>query len=164
VKKEWLPFSGDDLRFEMITNERGFTLVELLISVMVLGIIGAFTAPQFSSTLRTYRLNGATKIVWGDLHKARLMAIKENRSIRVDFPTATSYNIIRVKPGLPDEVAFSRNLAGDYPSITVSISNNTVTFGSTGTAGVGGKTIQVQSSAGTKTFTILTTGRIGNFS
>jgi type IV fimbrial biogenesis protein FimT len=144
----------------MITNERGFTLVELLISIMVIGIIGAFAAPQFGSTLRAYRLNGATKVVWGDLHKARLMAIKENRSIRVDF-AGTSYTIVRVNTG---EVASSRNLVGDYPGITVSISNNTVTFGNTGTAGVGGKTVQVQSSAGTKTFTILTTGRIGNFS
>ena len=147
----------------MILNERGFTLVELLISAMVIGIVTAFVAPQFGSTLRVYRLNGATKVVWGDLHKARLMAIKENRSIRVDF-TGTSYNIFRVRPGLPDEIAFSRNLAVDYPGTTVNISNGTVTFGSTGTAGFGGKTVEVQNSVGTKTFTILTTGRIGNFS
>jgi prepilin-type N-terminal cleavage/methylation domain-containing protein len=146
----------------MIANERGFTLVELLIGAMIIGIIGAFAAPQFGSTLRAYRLNGATKVVWGDLHKARLMAIKENGSMRVDF-AGTSYNIFRVKPGLADEVVFSRDLAADYPGITIGISNDTVTFGSTGTAGSGSKTVQVQNSGGTKTFTILTTGRIGNF-
>jgi prepilin-type N-terminal cleavage/methylation domain-containing protein len=142
----------------MITNERGFTLVELLICAMVLGIMGTFAAPQFGSMLRAYRLNGATKVVWGDLHKVRLMAIKENRNIRVDF-AGTSYNFVRVDTG---QVVLSRNLAADYPGTTVRISNDTVTFGSTGTAGGGGKTIQVQSSGGTKTFTILTTGRIGN--
>jgi prepilin-type N-terminal cleavage/methylation domain-containing protein len=144
----------------MIANERGFTLVEVLIGAMIVAIIAAFAAPQFGSTLRAYRLSGATKVVWGDLHKARLMAIKENRNIRVDF-SGTSYTIVRVNTG---EVAFSRNLVANYPGVGVSIQNNMVTFGSTGTAGVGGKTVQVQNSAGTKTFTILTTGRIGNFS
>jgi prepilin-type N-terminal cleavage/methylation domain-containing protein len=144
----------------MITNERGFTLVEVLIGAMIIAIIAAFAAPQFGSTLRAYRLNGATKVLWGDLHKARLMAIKENRSIRVDF-SGTSYNIVRVNTG---EVTFSRDLVANYPGVTVSIQDNTITFGSTGTAGGGGKTVQVQSSTGTKTFTILTTGRIGNFS
>jgi prepilin-type N-terminal cleavage/methylation domain-containing protein len=144
----------------MIANERGFTLVEVLIGAMIVAIIAAFAAPQFGSTLRAYRLSGATKVVWGDLHKARLMAIKENRNIRVDF-SGTSYTIVRVNTG---EVAFSRNLVANYPGVAVSIQDNMVTFGSTGTAGVGGKTVQVHNSAGTKTFTILTTGRIGNFS
>ena len=140
----------------MIANERGFTLVEVLIGAMIIAIIAAFAAPQFGSTFRAYRLSGATMVVWGDLHKERLMAIKENRNIRVDF-----YTIVRVNTG---EVAFSRNLVANYPGVAVSIQDNMVTFGSTGTAGAGGKTVQVQNSAGTKAFTILTTGRIGNFS
>jgi prepilin-type N-terminal cleavage/methylation domain-containing protein len=144
----------------MITNERGFTLVELLIGAMIMAIIAAFAAPQFGSVLQAYRLNGATKVVWGDLHKARLMAIKENRGIRVDF-SGTSYNIVRVNTG---EVIFSRDLVPNYRGVTVTLQDNTITFGSTGTAGGGGRTVHVQSSAGTKTFTILTTGRIGNFS
>jgi prepilin-type N-terminal cleavage/methylation domain-containing protein len=144
----------------MIANERGFTLVELLIGAMIISIMGVFAAPQFGSTLRAYRLNGATKVIWGDLHKARLMAIKENRTIRVDF-TASAYEIVRVDTAV---VAFRRNMAADFPGITVTIQNSTISFGSTGTAGVGGKTVQVQSATGIKSFTILTTGRIGNIS
>jgi prepilin-type N-terminal cleavage/methylation domain-containing protein len=143
----------------MIANERGFTLVELIIGAMVIAIIGAIAAPQFDSTLRAYRLNGARQVIWGDLHKARLMAIKENRTIRVDF-TSDSYEIVRVDTA---EEVFRRNLTADFPGITVSIPNNTISFGSTGTAGGGGKTVQVQGATGCKSFTILTTGRIGNF-
>ena len=144
----------------MIANERGFTLVELLIGAMIISIMGAFAAPQFGSTLRAYRLNGATKVIWGDLHKARLIAIKENRTIRVDF-TASAYEIVRVDTAV---VAFRRNLTADFPGITVSISNNTISFGSTGTSGGGSKNVQVQNATGSKSFTILTTGRIGNIS
>jgi prepilin-type N-terminal cleavage/methylation domain-containing protein len=160
VKKGSLLFAEDNLRFEMITKECGFTLVELLIGAMIITIMGAFAAPQFGSTLRAYRLNGATQVIWGDLHKARLMAIKENRTIRVDF-TSSAYEIVRVDTAV---VAFRRNLAADFPGVTVSIPNNTISFGSTGTAGGGGKTVQVQSTTASKSFTILTTGRIGNFS
>jgi type IV fimbrial biogenesis protein FimT len=145
----------------MIRNERGFTVVELIVSIMVVGILAAVAAPQFGGLLRNYRLTGATNLVWGDLHKARMIAIKENRRIQVNFTTNTSYTIVRVGTG---QVIFTRSLVADYPEVTVNTSNNPMTFGSTGTAGFGGATIQVQSPAGTKTFTIATTGRIGNFS
>jgi type IV fimbrial biogenesis protein FimT len=151
-------FSKDNPRLGMITNERGFTVVELLITVMVIGMMAAFAAPQFGNILRAYRLNGAVQVIWGDLHKARLLAIKENRTIRVDF-TGSAYEIVRVDTAV---VAFRRNLTTDFPGITVSIPNNTISFGSTGTAGGGGKTVQVQGATGSKSFTILTTGRIGN--
>src|SRR5262245_21523219 len=144
----------------MIANQNGFTLIELLIGAMIISIMGAFAAPQFGSILRAYRLNGATQVVWGDLHKARLMAIKENRTMRVDF-TSGAYEIVRVDTAA---VTFRRNMAADFPGITVTIQNNTISFGSTGTAGGGGKTVQVQSATGSKSFTILTTGRIGNIS
>jgi prepilin-type N-terminal cleavage/methylation domain-containing protein len=144
----------------VIANERGFTIVELLIGAMIVAILGAVAAPQFTGLLRSFRLNGAVKVIWGDLHKARLMAIKENRTIRVDF-TSNAYDIVRVDTA---EVVFRRNLATDYPGITVSIQDDTISFGSTGTAGSGSKTVQVQSATGSKSFTILTTGRIGNFS
>jgi type II secretory pathway pseudopilin PulG len=155
-----MAFKGRSEAWMIIRSEQGITLVELLISTMILAILGLVAAPQFTGLSQSFRLNGATKVVWGDLHKARLMAIKEGRTIRVDF-TNISYDIIRADTA---EVAWHRNLALDYPGVTVSITNNTITFGSTGTAGSGSKTIGVQSSAGAKSFTILTTGRIGNIS
>jgi prepilin-type N-terminal cleavage/methylation domain-containing protein len=149
-------FKGNSEAQMIIKNEKGFTLVELLIGAMIVAILGAIAAPQFTGLLRSFRLKGAATVIWGDLHKARLMAIKENRSVRVDF-TSNAYDIVRVNTA---EVVFRRNLAADYPGITVSIPSNTITFGSTGTAGGGSKTVQVQSATGMKSFTILTTGRI----
>jgi prepilin-type N-terminal cleavage/methylation domain-containing protein len=142
------------------TSDKGFTVIELLIGVMIVAILGVVAAPQFTGLLQRFRLNGATRAVWGDLHKARLMAIKESTAMTVNF-AGNSYNITRTVTG---QVALQRNLAQDYPGITVSITNNAITFGSTGAAGGGSQTVQVQSSAGTKSFTVLTTGRIGSVS
>jgi prepilin-type N-terminal cleavage/methylation domain-containing protein len=142
-----------------VKNEKGFTLVELLIGIMIAGILVIASAPNFSRLMHGFRLNGAVRVVWGDIQKARLLAIKEGQTIRMDFFTNTSYEISRGPTTI-----LRRNLSLAYPGVTVSITNNTVSFGSSGTAGGGGKTVEVQNALGTKRFTIITTGRIGNIS
>jgi prepilin-type N-terminal cleavage/methylation domain-containing protein len=144
----------------MIANQRGFTLIEILIGAMIISIMGAFAAPQFGNTLRAYRLNGATQVIWGDLHKARLMAIKENRTIKVEFPSG-AYKIVRKDT---EEVVFQRNLTTDFPGITASIQNDAISFRSTGTVRGISDSVQVQGATGCKRFTIHSTGRIGNVS
>jgi Tfp pilus assembly protein FimT len=141
-------------------HESGLTLVELTIVIMTIGILAAFTAPQLRGLINSYQLSGAAKLVWVDLHRARMIAIKENGTIRVDF-TSTSYTVVRVTTGA---VIFSRNLSSNYPTITIRITGNSVTFGSTGTVPPPSKTIQVQGLSHSKSFTILATGRIGNIS
>src|SRR6267378_1990714 len=97
-----------------LKNTRGFTLVELLIALMIMGIMAAIAVPRFSGLIKNYRLTNAARIVWLDLHRAKMMAIKQGRTMRVDF-TATSYNIVRVDTAA---VVLSRNLSVHYPSVT----------------------------------------------
>jgi prepilin-type N-terminal cleavage/methylation domain-containing protein len=144
----------------MIRHTHGFTLVELCIAMMLVGILGAVAAPQLTGFLRHYRLNGAARLVWGDVQRARLMAVKENRPIRIDF-TGTAYTLVRVDTA---QVAFSRNLAGSYPGITLSVNTDTVLFGSAGLLSSPLRTVQIHGFTGTKSFTILPTGSIGTIS
>jgi prepilin-type N-terminal cleavage/methylation domain-containing protein len=88
-------------------REAGFALVELMLVVMIIGVLTSSTAPQLRNLKRSYALIGAAKAVWIDLQRARVLAIKENTTIRVDF-TSTSYTIVRVAAGT---VVFGRNLA-----------------------------------------------------
>ena len=141
----------------MIRNTHGFTVVELCIALMIAGIVGAFTTPHLTGFLQHYRLNGAARLVWGDVQQARLMAVKENRPIRIDF-TPTAYTLVRVDTA---QVALSRNLAGSYPGITLSVDTDTMTFGSAGLLSSPLRTVQIQNATGMKSFTILPTGRIG---
>ena len=141
-----------------IKNTMGFTFVELLIALMIAGIMSAIAVPRFSGLIKNHTFTNAAKIVWLDLYRAKMMAIKQGRPMRVDF-TATSYNIVRVDTAA---VVLSRNLSVDYPNITFNTIATTpsVSFGSTGTAN-GGTVVIQRGPTSSKQFTIALTGRIG---
>lgn len=144
----------------MVRSEHGFTVMELCIVLMIAAVLAVVSVPQFSSMMRRYRLNGAAMVVWGDVQKARWMAIKETRTIRIDF-TATSYTLVRVDTG---EVAFTRNLAVLYPGVTLSVTANTLAFRSSGLLDHSTRPVDLQGTSGTKSFTVLATGRVGEIS
>lgn len=141
-----------------IKNTIGFTLLEVLMALMIMGIIAAIAVPRFRGLIKNYQLMNAARVVWLDLHRAKMMAIKQGRAVRVDF-TATAYHIVRVDTAA---VVLSRHLAVDYPSITFDTTGTTssVSFGSTGTAN-GGTIVIQHSPTSSKHFTIALTGRIG---
>jgi prepilin-type N-terminal cleavage/methylation domain-containing protein len=141
-----------------IKDTIGFTLVELLVALMITGIIATIAVPRFSGLIKNYKLTNAAMVVWLDLQRAKMMAIKQGSTMRVDF-TATSYNIVRVDTAT---VVLSRNLSVDYPNISFNTTATTpnVSFGSTGTAN-GGTVVIQQSPTSSKHFTIALTGRIG---
>src|SRR5437868_7340681 len=141
-----------------LKNETGFTYVELLMALMIIGIGAAIAAPQFGNLIKNYKLTSAARMVWLDVHRARMLAIKQGQTMRVDF-TTTSYRIVRVDTGA---LVFSRNLnSRAYRGPTIDTNTTTsVSFGTTGTAN-GGTVIIKQGSASSKSFTIAFTGRIG---
>jgi prepilin-type N-terminal cleavage/methylation domain-containing protein len=144
-----------------IKDEIGFTYIELLMVLMIISIGAAVAAPNFGKMIKNYKLTNAARMVWLDVHKARTLAIKQGQTMRVDF-TTTSYSIVRVDTGA---LVFSRNLnARAYRGLTIDTNTTaSVSFGTTGTAN--GSTVVIkQGSAGSKSFTIALTGRIGKIS
>jgi type II secretion system protein H len=141
-----------------IKHTLGFTLVELLMALMIMAIIAAIAVPRFHGLIKNYKVMNAARVVWLDLHRAKMMAIKQGRAMRVDF-TATAYHIVHVDTAA---VVLSRHLSVAYPSITFDTTATTpsVSFGSTGTANGGSVVIQ-QGPTSSKQFTIALTGRIG---
>lgn len=61
----------------------GFSLVELMVTVAVLGIIAAIATPSMVDMIDRKRALGATEEAYSLLHMARSEAIKQSRTIRV---------------------------------------------------------------------------------
>ncbi|TAL22227.1 MAG: prepilin-type N-terminal cleavage/methylation domain-containing protein [Nitrospirae bacterium] len=85
----------------MKKKQAGFSLVELMIVVAVIGIMSAFAALAYRSWTDKYNVERQTKEMYVDLMKARVNAMSRNRIHFVTF-TATQYTIYEDDNPWPD--------------------------------------------------------------
>ncbi len=141
-------------------GQRGVTLIELMVVLGILAILLIIAIPRMDM-LQTSRLEGAARVVWSDMHKAKMMAIKENRNIRIEF-SGNGYDFIRVND---DEIIYSRNITEEYPGVSLTKSYNEPLFFTTkGVSIPPNRTIHINLGGKTKSFTVLSSGRIGGIS
>jgi len=123
-------------------SQTGFTLMELMIIIAVVGILSAIAIPAFLSMLPGMRLNGAARMVAGDLMAARMKAVKLNHKTKVFFDDSYQYKICddadnndTVDSGEGDSK--TRTIQTDYPGITINKSDyNDPVFQPRGTASI----------------------------
>lgn len=70
-------------------SQKGFSLIELLIVVVVALIIGGFAVPSFLQTMRNFRINGDGASINGELLTAKMRAAARFTRTRVYFDLTT---------------------------------------------------------------------------
>jgi len=131
--------------------ESGFTLVELIIVMAVFGILTAIAIPTFVSMMPKYRLNGSARQVMGDLMAARMKAVKENTTVKVEWISDHEYKVST------DSEEKTIDIQTNYRDITINSFKN-INFKSTGTANTG--SITITNSTSSKKVTVAITGRV----
>ncbi len=142
-------------------KDAGFTLIELIIIIAIVGALTAIAVPNFMTYQSNFRLRGALSSLRGDLVGARMLAIKRFVQYRVVF-TAGGYTIQRgnLSTGSTSYTTeVTRNFADDYQGVTATATANPV-FSPKGTVTPAPVTITLQGGQRTQTITIFIAGKI----
>jgi len=133
----------------------GFSLIELMVVVAVLGILTAFALPSYSVWMENTRIRNAAESIQAGLQIARAEAIKHNAKVQFKLVGATStwtVGCVNVVAGCPAIIASHSGGEGGAANITVLTNDEATTavFSSLGTVVQAGLTltqVDVDSSA-----------------
>jgi prepilin-type N-terminal cleavage/methylation domain-containing protein len=76
-----------------IRSTWGFTLIEIMVVVSLLGLIAGLTIPSFAQYLQRQKVVGARNELMADIQYARSLAIARRQTFQIDFEQ-TQYDII----------------------------------------------------------------------
>lgn len=78
-----------DYRLGWKNRESGFTLIEIMIAVAIIGVAAAIAVPNYIQWNARYQLKQATSEIWGHLNLARGAAMNRNTSVNVALALAS---------------------------------------------------------------------------
>lgn len=84
---KWMPVPGKQAP---VRHEQGFTLVEMVITLVVAAILFAVAIPSFNNLVNSNRLTTGANALIGALNTARMEAIKRNGSVQFCSNIATT--------------------------------------------------------------------------
>jgi len=138
-------------RARRVAHAAGFTLVEIMVTLAIIGIISSVTAANVIRDMPRHRLtNAASQLAW-TFRALRMQAISKNRDVTVTF---TSNHVYTIDSGEVKTVDL--NVA--YPGVQLASTANPV-FKSTGTV-TNTPTITLTNPTGSKTLTMNILGDI----
>jgi prepilin-type N-terminal cleavage/methylation domain-containing protein len=130
-------------------GEQGYTLIELLTVLVIIGILVDFAAPSIAGVLRRLRSREAVGQVVADLSYARLVGVRSGRGATVVFDGADRY---RIKEGREPGATVLKtvDLSAEYSSVQITRPTgvDSIVYNSRGLLSLGSGMFIVQATGG----------------
>jgi prepilin-type N-terminal cleavage/methylation domain-containing protein len=143
-------------------GRRGFTLAELMIIVVIIGIVLAFALPRFAGYLRYLTTRSTTSLVVADLSLARTQAAREGAPVSFRVVSSSRYQVtVDDAAGNPVRTIKTVDVQGPQKSaVTLAPTGSRVGFDSRGMRRTNIETIVVQRGSQTDSISISIVGRV----
>ena len=116
-------------------SDRGFTLIEMMVTLIIVGVIAAIATPNFLGLLNRIRVNNALQELLGAIRETQRMAMRHGKICRLNIDpntnilNATDNDCLLATRNINDSVIIRTNLSGSTPNIPFSPKGTTTKMG-----------------------------------
>ncbi len=116
-------------------SDRGFTLIELVVVLIIVGIIAGIATPNLISLYRRNQVNAALSELLGAIRETQRQAMRQGRICRLDIDpnsnimTATPPGCLMTTRTIDTGIDIRTNLPGGNPNISFSHKGSTTRMG-----------------------------------
>lgn len=141
----------------------GFTLIELMVTVVIVGIFAAIAVPSFSGLIHRMNVRAAADEFYELMQYARSEAVTRGTTVNVSAAVGTTNIIVALGAGGNGTKLRQVGTNGLQAGVTVNAAINSVNFSPTGTASSGACfqfTYPTDSAIAPQFVSLLTSGRV----
>lgn len=116
-------------------SDRGFTIIELVIVLVIIGVIAGFAAPNLIAFLRRNQVNAALADLLGAIKETQRQAMRQGKVCRIEINpntnllTTNSPGCLLTSRTIDEDIIIRTNLPGANPNISFSHKGNTTRMG-----------------------------------
>ena len=116
-------------------RDRGFTLIELMVTLIIVGVIAAIASPNFVGFLNRIRVDNSLEQLLGAIRETQRLAMRYGSSCKIyidpdtNILDATDNNCLLNTRTINENVDIRTNLSGSTPNISFSHKGNTTKMG-----------------------------------
>src|SRR5262245_5829957 len=124
-------------------KEHGFSLIDLMVAVAIIGLVSAASVPSLKRWARNYNVQSASMDLYSHMQLAKLGAVKENKSWTINFnPGGLLGYQVRNNAGqtvktVDFRTRYNSEIQYADPTATKTYDAPTITFNPNGLSGVG---------------------------
>ena len=116
-------------------SDRGFTLIELMVALVIVGIIAAIASPNFIGLLNRIKVNNALEELLGAIKETQKLAMRHGKICRININpannilNATDSECLLSTRTINEDITVRTNLSGSPPNISFSQKGTTTKAG-----------------------------------